>query len=194
MAAGVTIMRGLVWWLPIVAVVAIYGLRLFELSRKRNTIPGIVREHLTLRLFFLAGTIIFLGSVIEYLLRGKELSWPLFVLGIALAIISFWLRRKAIAALGKFWSLHVEIREQHQFVQHGPFRYLRHPTYLSMILELVALALICRAFITLLAIPVLFLPVLAVRLHVEESALTEKFGETYRHYQQTTPALFPWKW
>ena len=65
----------------------------------------------------------------------------------------FRLRWAAIAALGKFWSLHVEMRENHEFVQSGPFRFMRHPTYFSMILETAALGLICSAWWMLAVIP-----------------------------------------
>lgn len=38
-----------------------------------------------------------------------------------MAVASFALRRAAIRALGRFWSLHVEMREGHEFVTTGPF-------------------------------------------------------------------------
>jgi protein-S-isoprenylcysteine O-methyltransferase Ste14 len=104
------------------------------------------------------------------------------------------LRRRAIAALGKFWSLHVEIRENHEFVKSGPFRWIRHPTYFSMILELLALGLIMNALWTLLVATLIFVPALLMRLKLEETALVEKFGETYKNYQVNTPALFPYRW
>ena len=62
-----------------------------------------------------------------------------------MAVFSFWLRARAIAALGRFWSLHVEIRENHEFVKTGPFRWMRHPVYFSMILELASICLILHA-------------------------------------------------
>lgn len=37
------------------------------------------------------------------------------------------------------------------------------------------------------------MPTLAERVCLEETALVEKFGEAYRRYQQTTPAVIPWK-
>ncbi|NDJ15643.1 MAG: hypothetical protein EBY17_31475, partial [Acidobacteriia bacterium] len=46
--------------------------------------------------------------------------------------------------------LHVEIRETHQFVRTGPFRWMRHPTYFSMILELLSAAFILQAPATLM--------------------------------------------
>src|SRR5205814_507751 len=105
--------------------------------------------------------------------------------------ISFWLRRRAIAALGRFWSLHVEIRENHEFVQTGPFRWMRHPAYLSMILELVSLCLVLNAPASMLIILFLFAPLLIVRIRIEEAALVQKFGNAYSEYQKTTAALFP---
>jgi protein-S-isoprenylcysteine O-methyltransferase Ste14 len=190
-----TSMSTFLTWLPIASVLAIYTARVLELGTKRNTIRGLIRENLTLRLFIVVGTFVFFSSIAEYfLLRRGIISWPMFVIGWGCGIASFAIRRRAIAALGRFWSLHVEIREEHEFVKSGPFRFVRHPAYFSMVLELVALALICGAAWSLLAVPLLFLPVLYMRVRLEESALVGKFGDAYRQYQQSTPALFPRAW
>ena len=178
---------------PLVSVIAIYVARLIELGTKRDLVAGKICENLTLRLFLLAGTVIFAAALLEFYFRSPRLWWPSFVAGWVCAIASFAIRRMAIATLGRFWSLHVEIRENHEFIQTGPFRWVRHPTYLSMILELLALALICNAFFTLLLIPLFFLPVLIMRIRIEEVALIEKFGATYCDYQRSTPLLFPWR-
>lgn len=180
--------------LPIVSVLAIYLVRLKELGTKRDVIAGKIRENLTLRLFLVAGSVIFFASMAEYWFLRRVISWPLFTLGWVCGIASFAIRRRAIAALGRFWSLHVEIRENHEFVRSGPFRFVRHPAYFSMVLELLALALICNALFTLVLIPLLFVPVLIMRIRLEEAALVEKFGPAYQEYQRTTPALFPLKW
>src|SRR6185295_9026534 len=179
--------------LPAGSVVAIYSARMVELRAKRDTIRGPVRETLTLRLFMLTGTLMLAGSIAEFFLRGLVLNWWTFVLGWLCSLASFAIRRRAIAALGKFWSLHVEIRENHQLVRSGPFRWVRHPTYFSMILELLGLGLIMNAFYSLLVVAVCFVSALALRLRLEEAALVEKFGDAYREYQRTTPALFPYK-
>lgn len=180
--------------LPIISDLAITAARLLELGTRRNLIAGKIRENLTLRLFLAAGMLVLGGSIAEYVLSGRGISWPLFAVGWTLALISFWLRRKAIAALGRFWSLHVEIRDNHEFVTSGPFRWVRHPAYLSMIMELLALAFICNARFSLLLVVVAFIPVLAMRIRLEETALIEKFGEAYRDYRRSTPALVPLPW
>ncbi|MDQ3624185.1 MAG: isoprenylcysteine carboxylmethyltransferase family protein [Verrucomicrobiota bacterium] len=180
--------------LPIVSVVVIYAARIAELRTKRDTVPGPIRERLSFQLFFVVGVLVLVGAILEYLLRGKGFHWVWFGAGWAVALASFWIRRRAISALGRFWSLHVEIRDTHQFVQSGPFRWMRHPTYFSMILELLAVTLILQAFVTMLLIPLLYFPALVFRLRLEEPALVRKFGDAYREYQRRVPALFPYKW
>src|SRR5262245_16885172 len=181
-------------WLPIASVGAIVLARLTELRTKRDTIRGFVRENLTLRLFILIGTLVCAGGIVEFLLRQERLRWGPYVLGMLCGGLSVWVRRKAIAALGRFWSLHVEIRPNHEFVQSGPFRWMRHPTYFSMILELLAIGLILNAVVALVVGLALFAPILCWRINLEEAALVEKFGERYRQYLRTTPALLPYKW
>ncbi len=187
-------MTSLLFYVPIFLAAVIYIARLVEIGAKRDTISGPVRENLTFRLFLIVGTAVTFGSLAEYLLIPRAFSWVALAAGVVCSVVSFWLRRNAIAALGRFWSLHVEIRENHQFVQSGPFRFMRHPTYFSMVLELLSFALIFNAWIAMLFIPLAFIPVLIMRLRLEEPALVEKFGDAYREYQSRVPMLIPYKW
>lgn len=180
-------------WLEPVSVLGIYFARMAELRTKRDTIPGPVRETRTLRWFVLIGTLMLLGGLGEFFWKRPGWSPATFALGWVCALASIGIRRRAIAALGKFWSLHVEIRESHEFVRTGPFRWMRHPTYFSMTLELLALALLLQAGWTALVVAALFTLALRSRMQLEETALVEKFGETYRAYQRSTPAVIPWK-
>ena len=174
------------------SVIAIYTARMIELRTKRDIVAGVVKESVTLRLFTAIGTAMVVGSLVEFALRGWSLNPALFVIGWICALSSFAIRRRAIHALGRFWSLHVEIRDAHEFVRSGPFRWVRHPTYLSMILELLAVGLILNAFVALGIALLAFGPVLAARIKLEEGALVEKFGASYIDFQKSTPLLFPW--
>lgn len=188
-------MQALIPYLPLLAVFIVYITRMAEVTKKRDVIPGKKQESLTFNLFMVVGTVMTFGSVAEYVfVRWGNFSWAALVAGIVCAIISFKLRWAAIAALGKFWSLHVEMRDNHEFVQNGPFRFLRHPTYFSMILELAAFGLICSAWYMLLIVPFAFIPALIMRLRLEEPALVEKFGDAYRDYQRRVPMVIPYKW
>ena len=186
------------YYLPILAILAVYAIRIAEVRTKRNTVAGKVQENLTFNLFLIIGTVMTFGSAAEYVLRYLRPQQPYSMValaaGLLCAAISFKLRWAAIAALGKFWSLHVEMRDNHEFVQSGPFRFLRHPTYFSMILELAAFGLIGNAWAMLLVVPFFFIPALILRLRLEEPALVEKFGNAYREYQRRVPMLIPYKW
>ncbi len=185
----------MLYYVPIITAAVVYFVRIAEVKTKRDTVAGPVRENLTLRLFVLIGTIMTFGSIAEYVfLRRGDFSWIALAAGVACAVFSFKIRWAAIAALGRFWSLHVEIRDNHEFVQSGPFRFLRHPVYFSMVLELAAFGLICSAWFMLLIVPFAFIPALILRLRLEEPALVEKFGDTYRDYQRRVPMLIPYKW
>ena len=167
-------------------------MRVAEIKTKRETVAGKIRKSVTLRLFFVAGGALLAGSIVEYFLRGAIFSWPWFVAGMLLGVVSFLIRRRAISALGKFWSMQIEIRENHEFVKTGPFRWMRHPVYFSMILELLAVGLVLHAPVAMvIIIPFLFVPVLLMRIRLEETAMLEKFGDAYRDYQKTTPSVFP---
>lgn len=179
--------------LPTLSIIAIFLARILELRTKRNIVAGPIKENVTLRLFILTGVIMLVSTLTELFLTQPKINWLLFVCGWLIAFASFIIRRRAIAALGRFWSLHVEIRENHEFVRTGPFRWLRHPTYFSMILELLSVGIIAGVSFSFLTIPLFFVPVLAYRVRLEEQALTEKFGQRYRDYQEATPAIFPYK-
>jgi protein-S-isoprenylcysteine O-methyltransferase Ste14 len=181
-------------YLPVATVAAIWLERMREVRAKRDTVPGRRQEGMTFALFMLAGGIMFAGGIAEALVFRRPPNWWLFAVGVVLAVASFVLRRRTIAALGRFWSLHVEMREGHEFVRSGPFRWMRHPVYFSMILELLGPALILGAWRAFALAAAIFIPTLWWRLRIEEAALVEKFGAAYVEYRRATPMLFPWRW
>lgn len=177
--------------LPLAAAALILAERLREVRTKRITIPGEVREVYTFRLFVFCGVAMTLGGASEYCANGCRPSDSLLFIGVLLAICSFTIRRSAIAALGRFWSLHVEMRTEHVLVTTGPFRYMRHPVYFSMILELAAVALILKAPVAFLLVMLVFIPTLIRRLSLEEKALRDKFGAAYVEYSRHTFSILP---
>lgn len=177
---------------PILSALLVYWARIAELRTPRDVVKGTVRESLTLRLFVAVGSFMLLGSIAEQLWLRPAFQPALFVAGWLAAFASFALRRRAIRELGKMWSLHVEIREQHQLVKSGPYRWVRHPAYTSMILELVALGLLLQSRFTSTLAFALFIPTLFVRIRIEEAALRRQIAG-YAEYQRQTPALLPYK-
>ena len=185
-------MNQLVLVIPIASALLIYWARIRELRTIRDTVKGEVRENLTLRLFIAVGSLMLCGSITEQVWFRHPLSAPLLLAGWGVAMSSFWLRRRAIRELGKMWSLHVEIREQHQLVMSGPYRWVRHPAYTSMVLELASFSLLLQSWYTSTLVACLFIPTLLLRIKIEETALREQVAG-YSEYQRSTPALLPYK-
>jgi len=82
-----------------------------------------------------------------------------------------------------------EMPEDQRLVTWGPYRYVRHPSYLAYLILFTGL------FLTLLS-PVALVPFIAVPGYlsiatVEEELLVKRFGETYLEYQHATGKFFP---
>jgi protein-S-isoprenylcysteine O-methyltransferase Ste14 len=179
--------------IPLCTALLIYALRIIELRTRRDITPGVVKERFTLRMFVASGTLFLIASIVEFFVAQRPYQWIFYFVGCAFGAASFFLRRKAIQALGPWWSLHIEIRERHELVRKGPYRGMRHPTYLSMLFELLSGAFILHAPYSFAAVSLFFFPALWLRIRLEERAMVEKFGNAYVDYQRRTPVLLPWK-
>jgi methyltransferase len=115
--------------------------------------------------------LMYFGSLAEYLLIPKQLSisWILvFALLYCFAkLLKFW----AIASLGSYWTMRVLIMPQSAVVTTGPYRWIRHPNYVAVLLEIAATTLIGKSFLTFLVVIVLFSVTLVFRIQQEEAAL-----------------------
>lgn len=94
-------------------------------------------------------------------------------------------------ALGKNWSVVARTLDDHELVQCGPYAYVRHPIYLGMLLFLLGLAAALGHLVQLvIAVPV-FLTGTLIRTRIEDGLLEAQFGDAFRDYARSTPALIP---
>lgn len=94
-------------------------------------------------------------------------GWPaLAAVGAAMAL-RYW----AIAALGRRWNTRVLVVPGMPAVADGPYRYLRHPNYVAVVVEGMALPLVHLAWWTALGFTLLNAVILAIRVRCEERAL-----------------------
>jgi methyltransferase len=99
------------------------------------------------------------------------------------------LRWWVIAALGPHWNVQVVGSTALGVVTRGPYRWVRHPNYVAVFVELVALPLIHGAWVTALAAAVLHVPVLRRRVALEESVLLA--DAAYRQAMGGKPRFIP---
>lgn len=117
---------------------------------------------------------------------GKSLGQAIFLLGMAGFV---W----TVAYLrGGFFGEVTPVLER--LVKDGPYRRVRHPLYLSMIIMLLGMGLAFRSLWGVVGVFVFFLPSVVFRARLEEQALAEKFGETWGVYTARTCFLLPWIW
>lgn len=165
--------------------------RVFQCFTPRATEAGELRMRWSLHALYTLYTLIVFGAAAElFFVRKTVVVWPS-AIGLVLYVTSLVLRKVAIRALGRFWSLQVEIRSRHQLVREGPYGLVRHPIYSAIILEVLSIPLVANAWWTLLFASVTHVPLVLFRMHCEEAAFLEKLGETYRGYQREVGALVP---
>lgn len=112
------------------------------------------------------------------LLEGRasrsRVNWPMLALFLLLQPLRYWVMR----SLGRYWNTRILIVPNGQRVQGGPFKYLKHPNYAVVALELASGPLAVGAWRTALAFSLLNAALLlGVRIPAEEAALREYRAE-----------------
>jgi protein-S-isoprenylcysteine O-methyltransferase Ste14 len=188
-----SMMQSTLDFLPVFCAIALYLARIREFFVKRHVVTGQVNERATFLALLLSGTLVVTLALVEYLVRGTGFQPINFAAGVIIAGLSFVVRAAAVRALGRMWSVHIEIRREHELVRSGPFGWVRHPIYLAAILELVGEMLIMNSVYTWIVFWGLFVPSLFARIRLEERAMITQFGDAYLGYRKTTPAVLPWR-
>ena len=111
------------------------------------------------------------GALVEVWLLGRVFHPVLGWTALALAVASQALRWWCIASLGRHWSTRVLVVPGDELVTRGPYRFLKHPNYVAVVVEGVALPLVHTAWITATAFTLLNAVLLRTRIRVEDRAL-----------------------
>jgi methyltransferase len=91
---------------------------------------------------------------------------------VVLVLAAMALRWWCIRTLGVHWSTRVVVVPSLPLVTGGPYRWMRHPNYVAVVVEGVALPMVHTAWVTAIGFTVLNAVVLAVRIRVEDAALS----------------------
>ena len=128
------------------------------------------REHYGL---MVAMHVAFLSSLIlEVYFFKQDLHplWPFFLtLFIGLQGMRFWV----IRTLGKYWNTKILVIPRGKLVKKGPYKWIKHPNYLIVTLELFTIPFIFQAYLTLVLFFVLNQIILSIRIPLEEQVLME---------------------
>jgi len=128
-------------------------------------------------------------SFAEYTLR----PWPLGI-GVLCLVGGLWWFYRSHADLGAYWSVTLEMRENHRLITQGVYRRVRHPMYAALFLYSIGQALVVPNWVAASSYVVSFGILFAFRVGREERMMLETFGDDYAAYMARTKRLIPAIW
>ncbi len=102
------------------------------------------------------------------------------------------LRIWSIASLGHYWNTRIYVIKGLEPVMRGPYKYIKHPNYLVVIVELVTLPMTFGAIWTAVLFSLLNVLMLSVRISIEEAALHEAYQ--YKRWMSDQQRFVPIWW
>ena len=144
------------------------------------------------RLWLVIGFSIFVGIYVS-----KVSFYPLYqsqiiqIIGLAFLFFGVILRLIVINSLGRYFTVDVTIKKDHQLKTDGAYHYVRHPSYSFSLLSFLGLAIVLNNYVSAI---IIFVPVFLMflyRIKIEEQALTDQFGSDYTDYMKKTKRLIP---
>jgi protein-S-isoprenylcysteine O-methyltransferase len=159
---------------------------------RRSREKGVSKDANSLRILWIV-----IGLCIWLSIRAQSL-WPQAMLppwstpiGVALFAAGMVLRWYSIIHLGRFFTVNVAIAADHQLIETGPYRFVRHPSYTGALLAFIGFAMVLRNWASVLIISVPIALAFLYRINIEERALVQALGERYRAYIKHTKRLLP---
>ena len=120
--------------------------------------------------------------------------WPpsagAFFTGVAVVAFGLGFSIWARVVLGRNWSGIVTVKQDHELVRSGPYRWVRHPIYTGLLIAFAGSAIARGEWRGVLAVALVF-AALWRKLRLEERWMVETFGEAYVRYQAEVSALIP---
>ncbi len=112
----------------------------------------------------------FLSLVAEKIYLGRTYN-SMSLLFLILFVFAQLLRYWAISSLGVFWNTRIIVLPGNELVNRGPYKYLRHPNYISVAIEFAVIPLIFSCYITAIVFSIINYVLIRRRIRIEEEAL-----------------------
>jgi protein-S-isoprenylcysteine O-methyltransferase Ste14 len=123
---------------------------------------------------------------------GRIYHWnTFFVIGSFLAIIGLIIRVTSILTLKQQFTYTVTKIEDHELIESGLYRIIRHPGYLGQLIIFLGISTSLSNWLSILLMMVPVLLGYLIRIIVEEKFMIEQMGQKYIDYQKRTKRLIP---
>ena len=187
---------------PILAMILVtaVGISGYHRRRARRTSGAIARGREAPRLIALrlALGLPLLFSLLAFLVRPGLVTWArapipesIRWIGVAIGVMSVPLVVWVMKSIGPNISETVLTKREHVLVTHGPYRWVRHPLYVTGLLLLISATLIASNWLIGTLTVVAAIAIRYIVIPTEEAQLLEKFGAHYREYMMHAGRLLP---
>jgi protein-S-isoprenylcysteine O-methyltransferase Ste14 len=145
------------------------------------------------RLLLITSISVAIGVFIGLRGIGSVRGWYPWVsyVGLALLVLGLIIRWIAILTLKQYFTVDIAIIKDHIIINHGLYKYIRHPSYAGGMLSFLGLGLTFSNWLTPL---IIFIPTFLAfsnRIKIEEKALLGAFGDDYKVYMSKTKKMIP---
>lgn len=132
-------------------------------------------------------TLFLVACLVEPLAFDCTFPGALGWLALSVVVLAQALRAWAIQSLGERWNTRVIVLPDAEPVVLGPYRFLRHPNYVAVVAELLALPLVFDGWWTAIVFSVANAILLTVRIRVEEEALGRSWQQLFAEVPRFVP-------
>jgi protein-S-isoprenylcysteine O-methyltransferase Ste14 len=181
--------------LIIIAFSILYGLFELYMSRSQSHKGSMVQSGDRLSVWIIIISIS-IGYWLSFLIgatkTGRIYHWnAFFTAGFILIIIGLYIRVTSIMTLKRQFTYTVMKIENHELIEKGLYKTIRHPGYLGQLIIFTGISTTLSNWLSVLFMIVPVLLGYIYRIHVEEKFLIEQMGQKYIDYQERTKRLIP---
>jgi protein-S-isoprenylcysteine O-methyltransferase Ste14 len=104
------------------------------------------------------------------------------------AALAWW----AVEHLGRQWRIQAGLWHDHRLVRTGPYRFMRHPIFASILAMVLATALLRTTWPGIALAAALFVAGTEIRVRIEDRLLASRFGAEFEDYRRGVRAYLPY--
>ena len=179
----------------IIAIAYLYGFFEYYLNfRQRQKIKIVHKDDKgSLWVLFISITI---GYILSFSIAttkiGRIYHWNiLFAFGILIIILGLIVRIISIRTLNQYFTYSVAKAENHELIERGLYKFIRHPSYLGQLIIFTGISISLSNWLSVILMLLSTLIGYMNRIRVEENFMAEQMGVKYSNYQKRTKKLIP---
>ena len=165
---------------------------LLIVKRSKNKGIKLKKDKMSLLLLWIAITLgITTGFFNANHKEWNNWNYSIAIIGLCILIFGIIIRWISIIQLNKEFTVDVAISANHKLNTNGMYKYIRHPSYLGLLLICFGLSIAMNSITSLIVITIPVLFAIIYRIKVEEKILIYEFGDVYKDYMIKTNKIIP---